>query len=114
MCFYPVTKGWILTSSAYYYVRIQSINLSISVESTSYVFLPNGKFLPCDDGLNFDINQSTFSVFVSSFFCLFGDVAFSELFLYHSRFSLNGEYVVHSLLPNGVFLPCNQGLDFLH
>ena len=29
-------------------------------------------------------------------------------------FSLNGEYVVRSFLPNGVFLPCEHGLaEFL-
>ena len=27
---------------------------------------------------------------------------------------MNGEYVVRSFLPNGVFLPCEQGLDFWH
>ena len=27
-------------------------------------------------------------------------------------FSLYGEYVVRSFLPNGVFLPCDHGLDF--
>ena len=50
---------------------------------------------------------------VSSFFsfCLFGDVAFSEYFLYHSRV-LFGEYVVRSFLSNGVFLPCGHGLNF--
>ena len=42
----------------------------------------------------------------------FGDVAFSEIFLYHSHFLLYGEYVVRSFLPNGVFLPCDYGLDF--
>ena len=29
-------------------------------------------------------------------------------------FSLNGEYVVRPLLPDGVFLPCDHGLYFLH
>ena len=29
-----------------------------------------------------------------------------------SAFSLYGEYVVRSFLPNGVFLPCDHGLDF--
>ena len=29
-------------------------------------------------------------------------------------FSLYGEYVVRSFLSNGVFLPCDHGLDFLH
>ena len=31
-----------------------------------------------------------------------------------SAFSLNGEHVVGSFLPNGVFLPCGHVLDFLH
>ena len=31
-----------------------------------------------------------------------------------SAFFLYGEYVVRFLLPNGVFLPCDHGLDFLH
>ena len=47
-----------------------------------------------------------------SFF--FGDVAFSEYFFSISAFSLYGEYVVRSFLPNGVFLRCDHGLDFLH
>ena len=51
-----------------------------------------------------------FSFFFS--FCLFGDVAFSEYFI--SAFSLYGEYVVRSFLPNGGFLPCDHRLDFLH
>ena len=47
-------------------------------------------------------------------FSSFGDVAFSEYFLYHtiSAYSLYGEYVIRSFLPNGVFLPCDHGLDF--
>ena len=43
-------------------------------------------------------------VFVFSF-CLFGDVAFSEYFCTIAAFSLYREYVVRSILPNGVFLP---------
>ena len=31
-----------------------------------------------------------------------------------TAFSLYGEYVVCSFLPDGVFLPCDHGLDFLH
>ena len=48
------------------------------------------------------------------FFCLFGDVAFSEYFLYHFRFHFvwTIEYVVRSFLPNNVFLSCDHGLDF--
>ena len=47
---------------------------------------------------------------------LFGDVAFSEYLLYHFRFLFvwTIEYVVRSFLPNGLFLPCDHGLDFLH
>ena len=40
-----------------------------------------------------------------------GDVAFSEFFCAISAFSLYGEYVVRSFLPNGGFLPCDHGLD---
>ena len=49
-------------------------------------------------------------------FCLFGDAAFSEYFVYHCRFhfSLYGEYAVRSFLPNGVFLPCDHELDFFY
>ena len=46
------------------------------------------------------------------FFCLFGDVAFSEYICTIFDFSLYGEYVVRSFLPNGAFLPCHHGLDF--
>ena len=43
-----------------------------------------------------------------------GDVAFSEYFLYHFRFLFvwTIEYIVRFFLPNGVFLPCDHGLDF--
>ena len=36
----------------------------------------------------------------------------STVFCTISAFSLFGEYVVRSFLPNGVFLPCDHGLDF--
>ena len=45
-------------------------------------------------------------------FCFFGNVAFSEYFCTIAVFSLYGEYVVRSFFPNGVFLPCDHGLDF--
>ena len=32
--------------------------------------------------------------------------------LYHSRFLSIGEYVVRFSLPDGIFLPCDHGLDF--
>ena len=38
--------------------------------------------------------------------------AFRVFFCTISAFSLYGEYVVCSLLPNGVLLPCDHGLDF--
>ena len=37
---------------------------------------------------------------------------FSSIFCTISAFSLCGEYVVRSFLLNGVFLPCDHGLDF--
>ena len=46
------------------------------------------------------------SFFLFSFF-FFGDVFFSKF----AAFSLYGEYIVRSFLPNGVFLPCDHGLD---
>ena len=47
-------------------------------------------------------------------FCFFGDVAFSDCFCTITVFPLYGEHVVHFFLPDGVFLPCDHGLDFLH
>ena len=39
---------------------------------------------------------------------------FPSIFLYHFRFLFvwTIEYVVRSFLPDGVFLPCDHGLDF--
>ena len=37
---------------------------------------------------------------------------FPSIFCTIFAFSLYGEYVVRSFLPNGVFLPCEHGLDF--
>ena len=37
---------------------------------------------------------------------------FTSIFCTISAFSLYVEYVVRSFLPNGVFLPCDHGLDF--
>ena len=45
-------------------------------------------------------------------FCFVGDVAFSEYFWTIAIFSLYGEYIVRSFLLDGVFLPCDHGLDF--
>ena len=39
---------------------------------------------------------------------------FPSIFCTISAFFLYGEYDVRSFLPNGVFLPCDHGLDFLH
>ena len=41
-----------------------------------------------------------------------GEVAFSEYFCTIAVFSLYGENVVRSFLPDGVFLPCDHGLGF--
>ena len=46
-------------------------------------------------------------------FCLLTDVAFPSIFRTIAVF-LYGEYVVRFFLPNGVFLPCDHGLDFLY
>ena len=48
-------------------------------------------------------------------FSFLGNAAFYEYFvLHHFRFLFvwTIEYVVCSFLPNGVFLPCDHGLDF--
>ena len=45
-------------------------------------------------------------------FCLFGDVAFPEYFLYHCRFLSMESTSCIFFLPDGVFLPCDHGLDF--
>ena len=37
---------------------------------------------------------------------------FPSIFCTTAVFSLNGEYVVRSFLPDGVLLPCDHGLDF--
>ena len=39
---------------------------------------------------------------------------FPSIFCTIFTFSLYGEYVVRSFLPNSIFLPCDHGLDFLH
>ena len=54
-------------------------------------------------------------VFLSFSFFLLVDLEiplFPSIFCTISAFSLYGEYVVRSFLPNGVFLPCDHGLDF--
>ena len=48
------------------------------------------------------------------FFVSLGDVAFSEYFCTIAVLSLDGEYVVRPPLPDGVFLPCDNGLNILH
>ena len=67
---------------------------------------------------SFDMQAARIAIRVFSFF-LFNEksersVAFSEYFLYHFRFlfCMEREYVVRSFLPDGVFLPCDHGLDF--
>ena len=45
----------------------------------------------------------------------FGGVSlFPSIFCTISAFSLYGEYVVRSFLPNGFILPCDHGLDVWH
>ena len=39
---------------------------------------------------------------------------FPSIFGLIAVFSLYGEYVVRFYFPNGVFLPCDHGLDFSH
>ena len=48
-----------------------------------------------------------------SFVC-FEMSLFPNIFCTITVLSLYGKYVVRSLLPDGVFLPCDHGLDFLH
>ena len=50
-------------------------------------------------------------VFFLSSFCLFGDVAFSEYFLYHCRFSLCMESTTSYVFPFRMVF-CGHGLDF--
>ena len=45
-------------------------------------------------------------------FCLLEMLIFPSIFYNISAFFFNGEYIVRSFLPNGVFLPCDHGLDF--
>ena len=53
-------------------------------------------------------------------FCYFFPLVYLEMSLLPIIFctvvvlSLYGEYVIRSFLPDGVFLPCHHGLDFLH
>ena len=53
--------------------------------------------------------RTTVSVTVSKIIYIF---SFSSHLLFIAVFSLYGEYVVRSFLPDGVFLPCDPGLDF--
>ena len=47
-------------------------------------------------------------------FSIFWRCRFFRVFFVPLPFSLCMEYVVRSFLPDGVFLPCDHGLDFLH
>ena len=47
-------------------------------------------------------------------FVYLGMSLFPSIFCTIAAFSLYGEYVVRSFLPDGVFLPCNHGLDFCY
>ena len=56
---------------------------------------------------------SLFSFFFSSFVYLEMLSLFPSIFCTMFAFSLNGEYVVRSFLSDGVFLPCDHGLEVL-
>ena len=65
---------------------------------------------------SFDIHvgaplASHFYLFVFPFIFLEMSL-FLSIFCTIAPFCLNGEYVVRFFLPNGVFLPCDHGLDF--
>ena len=63
----------------------------------------------------FNILPSLSHVFFLFFPFVYSEMSlFPSIFLYITVFSLNGEYVVRSFLPDGVFLPCKHGLFFLH
>ena len=56
-------------------------------------------------------------LFRSCFFLFFVSLEmslFPSIFCTITVFSLYGEYVVYFFLPDGVFLPCDHGLDFGH
>ena len=46
-------------------------------------------------------------------FVYFETSLFPSIFCTIAVFSLHGEYVVRAFLPDGVFLPCEYGLDLL-
>ena len=55
--------------------------------------------------------------FFFPFFVYLETSLFPSIFLYHFRFLFfvwTIEYVLRSFLPDGAFLPCDHGLDFLH
>ena len=88
-----VTTGWDFFTSAYY-VRIQSINQIMQGPRQPHVVLRVSSFFP----FVLWIYMSLFlGIFAPSFIAVF---------------SLQGEYVVRFSLPDGVFLPCDHGLDF--
>ena len=51
-------------------------------------------------------------VFLFSLFVYLEMSFFPSIFCTIAAFSLNGEYIVRSFHPHGVFLPCDHGLDF--
>ena len=68
---------------------------------------------------NLNASRDLLSIPQSVFCCLkkslYGEVAFSEYFCTITAFSLYGEYVVLRFpLPDGVFLPCDNGPDIGH
>ena len=81
-------------------LRSNVLRSSICVRSDNHTQIPNNYCL------------RPFSFLFLPFFCFFGDVAFSEYFCTITLFSLYRRSVVSFFLPDGVFLPCDHGLDF--
>ena len=62
---------------------------------------------------SFDMAPDSHACFFLLFPFVYLEVSlFPSIFCTIAVFSLYGEYVVRSFLPNGVFLPCDHGLDF--
>ena len=72
---------------------------SICMRPDSHMQLPNNCLRP-------------FSFLFLPFFLFLWTCRFFRVFFSISAFSLYVEYVVRSFLPDGIFLPCDHGLDF--
>ena len=92
---------------------------AFDVSSGTGLYFSNLPYRPKAAAFRSIVLQYTGAPTVTCLF-FFGDVAFSEYFLYHMYhyfrflFVWTIEYLVRSFLPNGVFQPCDHGLDFLH